>query len=63
MSIHNNFHRLNFEKSKQRLQMTMQNEHADSKQMQIKRRNAHVDFQHEMIDWLLQTQIHKSKQY
>jgi hypothetical protein len=31
-------------------QMMMQNEHADLKQMQIKKRNEHVDSQYELID-------------
>jgi hypothetical protein len=62
VSIHNNFHRLtsNFERLMHESQMMMQNEHADSKQMQIRRRNEHADSQYELIDW--QIQRHESRQ-
>jgi hypothetical protein len=64
VSIHNNFHRLtsNFEKLIQKSQMMMQNEHVDSRQMQIKKRNEHADSQYELIDWLSQIQMHESRQ-
>ncbi len=42
--------------------MMMQNEYADSKQMQIKRRNEHADSQYELTDWLSQIQMHESRQ-
>jgi hypothetical protein len=50
--IHSSFHRLtsNFERLMQRSQMMMQNEHDDSRQMQIKRSNECADCQHEMLD-------------
>ncbi len=41
-------------------QMMMQNEHADSEQMQIRERNEHADCQYELIDW--QVQKHEPRQ-
>ncbi len=46
----------------QKSQMMMQNEHVDSKQMQIRKRNEHADSQYELIDWLSQIQMHESRQ-